>query len=140
LEFIDESSEFNLNDYLNELIDIYPLVLNNQINIEDSIKYAWEADKTVIDQAKKVMKETNVLIIIGYSFPSFNREIDSMLISEFEKNNLKWVVYQDPQSNLEIVESLFRDPKIVTIERENIQQFHIPHEFLFPNEGEEFIF
>ena len=39
-------------------------------------------------------------------------------------------------ANQDINNSIFSNPDIVQIEKENIDQFYIPHEFLFPTPAE----
>lgn len=105
-------------------------------NYNECIKYAWESNSKSIEQAKKVMEETDILIIIGYSFPSFNRHVDSELINSFQQNSYYKIVYQDPNISEDIVDSIFKNPKDVELKTEiDTRQFYIPHEFLFPTEG-----
>ncbi len=49
-----------------------------------SISFAWEnqaEDHSIVNLAMNGIKETNVLVIIGYSFPFFNRSVDRTLIN-----------------------------------------------------------
>lgn len=46
------------------------------------IKFAWET-RDVPEQLTDIMENTGTLVVIGYSFPFFNREIDSRLFSAF---------------------------------------------------------
>jgi hypothetical protein len=76
------------------------LVEDKKIPIK--IKYAWEEfdDKLyksnpeetlhtkMMNQAKKVIRETKELVIIGYSFPYFNREIDNQILKEGDFNKI----------------------------------------------------
>lgn len=80
---------------------------------DNSICYAWEMKSDKFDEALSVMDESEVLVIIGYSFPAFNREIDTKLIRAFENNKkgYKRIIYQDPLANDDIVNTLFQDPK-----------------------------
>jgi hypothetical protein len=62
----------------------------------EAFNYAWESGedydklhrrkKTLVDEAYKIMRQTDVLVIIGYSFPSFNRSIDKNLINSLNKD------------------------------------------------------
>lgn len=129
LELIDNQKQFRK-------------VGGKEISIKESIQYAWEEKDAQLGEAIKVMDETNVLIIIGYSFPSFNRKIDSQLIKVFEKSNqsYKKVIYQDPGANLDLVNSIFSDADNMVKVMTNTDQFHIPHEFLFSEINDELLY
>lgn len=126
----------NLHDsfekYLLGLLDNTTQFRRSKIDYSKCMKYAWETESKSLEYAKKVMRDTDILIIIGYSFPSYNRKIDSELINEFEKKSSRQIVYQDPNANQELLKSIFRNTDIVKFEKENTNQFHVPHEFLFP--------
>ncbi len=65
--------------------------------------FAWENDKYFkdkyyghnvnLERAEKIASETEILVVIGYSFPIFNREIDNMLFQKM--TNLEKVYIQD---------------------------------------------
>jgi hypothetical protein len=130
----------NFGSYLTGLLENYKQFKDSTSDYRDCIKYAWESDSKSIEKAKKIMRETDILIIIGYSFPSFNRKIDSELIREFEKGGYHKIIYQDPNANQDIINSIFRNPVDVQIEKINTKQFYIPHEFLSPSLGAEISF
>ena len=99
------------------------------------IKYAWEQDSKSLENALEIMKNTDILVVIGYSFPSFNRKIDSQLINAFQlDNNYMDIILQDPEANQDIINVLFEKPENVKV-NENPEQFYIPHEFLFPKDN-----
>lgn len=130
-ETVNKNNLDSLEKYLSSLIQNSTQF--KKIDYTNSIKYAWEIDSDTKGKALKIMEETNILVIIGYSFPAFNRKIDSELIKEFEKKDgYKKVYYQDPYGNLELINLLFSDSTIVE-PISNSNQFHIPHEFLFPS-------
>jgi|GEM_PF-897519 len=66
--------------------------------------FAWEADPNFrgkyqqhsenLEMAQKIARETQVLVVIGYSFPIFNRLIDGKLFEQME--DLEKVYVQDP--------------------------------------------
>jgi len=121
--------------YLNALFDTYSDFNKGgvtEMNYHNTIKYAWETTSAKLNAAKSKMRETNVLVIVGYSFPAFNREIDQTLINEFlAGDGNKKVVYQDPNPNEDLINLIFKNFKNLTFEKLNKKQFHIPHEFLF---------
>jgi hypothetical protein len=140
-EIVDKSKFSSVEAYLKELIGNRDKLDAEENSFQVSIKYAWEMKSDSLERAKQIMKETNILVIIGYSFPAFNRVIDQALIKEFESGaDYKRVIYQDPNANFDIVKSLFRNTgKAVELEKENTNQFYIPHEFLSPSKGEFFV-
>lgn len=139
-ETVDKTKFTSLKSYLVELGKKGLELERTEDSFLSTIKYAWEMDAESKEKAKSILKETNVLVIIGYSFPAFNRVIDQELIKEFEKGtDHKRVIYQDPNANTDIINSLFANPKNVQLEKENTEQFYIPHEFLSPSEGEFFV-
>lgn len=130
-ETVEKKHLNSLEEYLYHLLDNFKQF--RETDYLNSIKYSWELDSTTKQNALKIIKETNILVIIGYSFPAFNRKIDSELIKEFEKNNLyRKVYYQDPMGNSDLIKLLFSESTNVEFIK-NSSQFHIPHEFLFPS-------
>ena len=67
------------------------------------INYSWDDNDAKLSNAEKLLKETDILIIIGYSFPTFNRAIDAKLLGGIN-NSFDRVVYQDPESSKELLE------------------------------------
>ena len=45
--------------------------------------------------AHDIMAQTEVLVVIGYSFPMFNRKIDKSLMGSMSPNKLKKIYIQD---------------------------------------------
>lgn len=80
---------------------------NHVQNLSTNTKYfnfSWEAldrDHTenyksyggIIGQVENIAADTEILVIIGYSFPIFNREIDKMIFNKM--SNLKKIYIQD---------------------------------------------
>jgi hypothetical protein len=109
-------------------------------------------------EAEKIAEKTEILVVIGYSFPIFNREIDNRLMSKMEGRLEKvYIQDRDPskikstminafkvlQNTKEVekktarVLSGFNDsysrdilelPKVEIMEETNIDQFVIPYE------------
>lgn len=54
--------------------------------VKDSFTFAWEESRIAKDglaYAKRMISYADVLVVIGYSFPLFNREVDKMLLDAF---------------------------------------------------------
>ena len=118
---------------------------------EPLLSFAWEDDSSFnkntftekrIDLAKKMIEGTTVLVVIGYSFPFFNRKIDSQLFS-FMRNTLKKIYFQDPVLDGQSLFSQFdliKDKKefmeigpagrIITeiVHIQNVEQYYVPFE------------
>ncbi|SDL72252.1 hypothetical protein SAMN04488034_10915 [Salinimicrobium catena] len=142
-EIVDKMKFSSVESYLKEILRKRDELDTTKNNFQNSIKYAWEMESDSLERAKLLMEKTDILVIIGYSFPAFNRAIDQALIKEFEKGSgYKKVIYQDPNANEDIVRSLFRKGYkngYVKLEKENTAQFFIPHEFLSPSKGESIV-
>ena len=129
----------SFNEYWKLHSDMYDKTMDGSMSFKNFINYAWEHDfeQRWFEKIKNVLKETEVLIIIGYSFPPFNRLVDQFMMSNLIRPKLKEIVYQDPNANKEIIENLFADPKhfkyktsaSIRIIKENLEQFHIPNNY-----------
>jgi hypothetical protein len=115
-------------------------------HIEDALKcdhnnitFSWERFsnnsiqygemKEVIDAADKITTNTKILVIVGYSFPFFNRDIDKKLL--FKKTFEKIYVQDTNAENLiDVVKNSFEpsvDNKNI-IPVKNTDQFFLPPE------------
>tara|TARA_R110001599_G_scaffold8439_8_gene40958 strand:+ start:206 stop:1318 length:1113 start_codon:yes stop_codon:yes gene_type:complete len=133
-----------IEDYLLGILD-NKKQFKNQIKVDytNNIKYAWEGNNESLASAINVLEKTNLLIVVGYSFPSYNRETDSKMIaslgSKSVNKEIKQVIYQNPNINRELLENICGS-NIEVKHIENTSQFHIPHEFLFPQKGDDIFF
>lgn len=56
-------------------------------NEDNQLKFAWEKDEQVIKArgyAKEIITNSDVIVVIGYSFPTFNREVDREIFRDFD--------------------------------------------------------
>jgi hypothetical protein len=94
------------------------------------LNFAWEKDKhsqKAIEYAKNKVSEAHVIVVIGYSFPDFNRFIDKEIFQNSNPNKV-YVQDLDPESIIEKlngVGSKLRPAEPIT----NTEQFWIPYEF-----------
>lgn len=108
---------------------------NSETPLDDypTILYSWERN-TVFDfvrnNALDSTKETDILVIIGYSFPTFNRELDKKLLKNM--SSLKKVFIQSPESSIKGVMQRFKSLNESDVHVEpitNVEEFYIPFEF-----------
>jgi hypothetical protein len=122
----------NYNDYWNRIDHLYDSVKRGAVTFINQIKYAWEHESNPVwyKKVEEIFNDTEVLIIIGYSFPLFNRRIDLKLFSNLDCNKLKEIVYQDPKGNEELINSILKNPKYFKNSikvLKNSEQFYIPN-------------
>lgn len=82
------------------------------------ITFGWESTliHKRIEIAKSIVKETDYLVIIGYSFPFFNRVIDKEVFESLkESGKLKKIYYQDPFRTGDFLREQFLLPATIEI-------------------------
>ncbi|MDX1941836.1 MAG: hypothetical protein SFU99_14845, partial [Saprospiraceae bacterium] len=95
------------------------------------INFAWEKNvlsKKTLEFAKEIMHQTEVLVVIGYSFPNFNRTIDLELLKDTFFNR---VYIQTVKENIDDLSQRFKwliDRKVEIIPYSDTYQFFIPYE------------
>ncbi len=102
--------------------------------LDTHINFAWELQdnwfsKKAVEAAKAIISEASTLVIIGYSFPVFNRDIDKYI---FEDNRLEKIYIQDLAVSIEgiksrVIKTIDVDPEIIELET-SVDQFLIPFE------------
>lgn len=135
--FADELADNFSIPFFEILLKSYAVLrFSNNDYIRSGLSFAWESrinDETqldIIEEAKKASLNSEILVVIGYSFPYFNREVDRAIIRNMR--NLKKVYFQDKYPSvlkerfLSIREDLSMD---ALLERCDIGQFLIPNEF-----------
>lgn len=100
-----------------------------------SINYSWENEQIVENtrnNAIAAVKNTDILVVIGYSFPTFNRKTDSLILNSMEE--LMTVYVQSPKDTIEGVMQRIGalenfDHEINLVPVTNVEEFYIPFEF-----------
>lgn len=98
------------------------------------LTFAWETEpisRKVIEEAMLATKDTKVLVVIGYSFPFFNRIVDRKIIRGMEK--LEKIYFQAPgreaHNYLDRFQAIRNDyDKLKLIPIEDVAQFFLPPE------------
>ncbi len=131
--FKDE--KFNLNEIdegngvMNNCVKEYFRSIDNRVN--SNITFAWDSGRyeMFIDKICQMVDKTESLVIVGYSFPYFNKVVDDKILRSM--NNLKEIFIQDP--NAEYVKETIISLKALKtvggnsiIPISNLNQFYIP--------------
>ena len=97
---------------------------------KNTLSYAWEKYEYFIDKAISKTEHTDILIVIGYSFPYVNRSIDQELLQSMK--NLNKIYIQNPNASeiKESLESILTKEQCKNVEfifkDKNLSQFFIP--------------
>jgi hypothetical protein len=104
---------------------------NRFYNAGVNINFAWYSDKLIMSKVSESYNDTEILIVIGYSFPFFNRDVDRKIIRAM--SNLKKIYIQDctPENIKSRFLSILPDwqkRNIEIIEVKDISEFFLPPE------------
>ena len=124
--------EHKLMDNLEYLIELLEKNYHRSFN-KPLFSFAWENEPIVNETrqfAKVIMEETTILVIIGYSFPTFNRTVDRKIFDNISK--LKKIYYQAPREEmdelLDKLDGINPNLRAITKPIYNLSTFHIPNE------------
>jgi hypothetical protein len=112
----------------------YEYNLSNN-DFASSIKFAWENTAfatDLIEAAKYHIAQSSIILIIGYSFPTFNRTVDRSILSEIRNETLKYIYIQNPnwEDVITRITSLNQDLDTNKIRHSSTRdEFYIPYEF-----------
>lgn len=127
------SQEEFFDDRLDVLLEVHKEIERYR-QYSPFLKFAWEKDEQstlAIDHASSIIDRTHILVVIGYSFPDFNRPIDKQV---FTQNHIEEVFVQLPADDFEGVQYNMRSSlgrladKAVHIKQ--LREFFIPKEFI----------
>lgn len=119
-KFTDANDNYSLDSFIE-----YHNSFNNK-NHQSSLNFAWEKSikNDFLEGLNHNAKNAKNLVIIGYSFPQFNREIDKRLLNELKNTD---VYIQCKNDNEEIEGLLKREFNINRITKINqTKSFYIP--------------
>lgn len=100
--------------------------------ITPNFSFAWEENKSnssFFEQIQNEISDANILVIIGYSFPFFNRDIDRALINNMTQ--LEKVYFQSPEAEniVQRFEAVRADmSRIEKVLINDVKQFWLPNE------------
>lgn len=122
------------------LTDVYHSLISRGISDDIGgsklLSFAWEKqdkegnkiESEILKKAIEVARQTQILVIIGYSFPIFNNHIDKKLLGEM--GQLQKVYIQSPKAKE--IENILTDFSIPPGKIKDVgyfSQFHIPIEW-----------
>ncbi|SHK86641.1 hypothetical protein SAMN04488028_11055 [Reichenbachiella agariperforans] len=142
LSFIgNKLQEEDLDRIFTKTLERYSQLSSASNFFNDNIEYSWE-DKPHVENVRKqavaATKNTKHLTIIGYSFPTFNRQVDREILSSM--SNLKKIFIQalpDHIAGIEerlratIGENRIKNKRIEIHQIQDVSEFHIPFEYDF---------
>src|SRR5690606_20489812 len=132
IDFLTVSRTKKIDEILESIGYVSTSERRKQIQISNHINYAWEsnslAEKTR-NEAKRIFSETDILVIIGYSYHNFNKEIDKMLFNELKGRHTK-IYYQDPNASEIFLNQLVNvNETDINCDRIRKENFYLPYEF-----------
>lgn len=104
-------------------------------NKEIALNFAWEKGPnqlTAINLAERILAKTDELVIIGYSFPYFNRDVDIELLKKTANSvkRIKVMVHpNDFDSVKQSIQDILGNIKVVPEIHNDLDQFYIPSKF-----------
>ncbi|MBC2844068.1 hypothetical protein [Winogradskyella flava] len=100
-----KSFDSDLNQVINEVLEIYePSVYRK---FESTMSFAWESNSKSVEFSSNLCKsimDTELLVVVGYSFPFFNRKFDTDILSYM--SNLQKIYVQDPNNSDGIIQKI----------------------------------
>ncbi|MFZ4463468.1 MAG: hypothetical protein ACOYN5_06450 [Bacteroidales bacterium] len=134
------SSQYIYANFLNVPVDLtfMEIVVRSyvaatyEIEYRSNFSFAWEGEnpnRSIVDLAVKNVSDCIALVVIGYSFPFFNRDIDRKIINSMTQ--LKSVYFQAPDADnlIERFSAVRNDiSNIKLIPKFDLKQFVLPNE------------
>lgn len=112
-----------------QIIDLIRRILPSSLSY---LNLAWE--KTAesnegTEIAKEIISGTEILVVIGYSFPFFNRTVDKQIFEVLKNNHSLKIYYQNPSLDGSFLKKQFNLPTTISIEHiKEVNQFYVPFE------------
>ncbi|RZL60269.1 MAG: hypothetical protein EOO93_14750 [Pedobacter sp.] len=107
--FMVENNLSNDAESILNLISKYVVAREDSNDHECELKFAWERQhlSNLIKHATPMLEKIKVLVVIGYSFPFFNREVDEKMFDQFR--GLDKIIIQDkyPENIKEVMVEMF---------------------------------
>jgi hypothetical protein len=108
--------------------------LSETKNHSSAIHFAWDTGdyaSGLLEHIKNMVQDTTILVVVGYSFPFFNRSVDKAILGFLKSSSkFKKIYFQDPVLNGEQLRSQFSiDREIEIVHVKNTTNFLVPFEY-----------
>lgn len=119
-------------DGYDSIVELYNEYMKDEYTVHADINFAWESEKNyVLREISSIITKATVLVIIGYSFPFFNRQIDSLILNNMD--SLGKVYIQVPEINHNGVNERIRAlmekvPEMIFLK--DLSSFYIPFNYV----------
>lgn len=116
---------------LKQVLTLYWCTLKQLERCETALSFAWEdvrrTDGNIIEIAKKAIANTEALVVIGYSFPFFNRQVDKEIFAAATSLKKVYIQNMEASSVIDSFSSIRADIQYVK-GIEGCKQFYLPPE------------
>jgi hypothetical protein len=100
--------------------------------LSSNLSFAWENwgdSRLGIEKIKSYLSDFKTLVVIGYSFPFFNRDVDRIIFSGLSSLNKIYVQDKHADGVIERIEAVLPgSDKVKIIPINNCEQFYLPNE------------
>lgn len=116
------------------LINWYSGSMKKDGFLEPATSFAWEDEEqsvngTTLEQTLEAVAGSEILVIIGYSIPYFNRDVDQRILGSLANLNKIYIQDKDPEEvKARLAELLPNVEQIAIGLKSNIDQFFLPTE------------
>ncbi len=118
---------------IENVLHAFMMFLRFPFQFTPMIHFAWEDNKIsemLINESKKATIDTEVLIIIGYSIPFFNRNVDRDIIQNMKA--IKKIYIQAPVKDAEDIRTRLKS--IIDLPRDKVELITDVKQFFLPPE------
>ncbi|MGN6179271.1 MAG: hypothetical protein ACTHNW_08825 [Mucilaginibacter sp.] len=132
---VDGLKNKSLNEVIEKITQHYSSIISNNellLHFNNHLSYAWEHnfESEFYNLMSKTLADTTILVVIGYSFPYFNRKQDKKILNDFMPR-LKKVYFQDlnPENLKERFTAINEYiPSTSLVGINSVDQFYFPNE------------
>jgi hypothetical protein len=121
-------SEYTVNTFI-QTLSMYNKMIRSPGMVVSDLTFSWEQEQSIFNNYASDFSDVSTLVVIGYSFPFFNREIDRIIIGGMDALNK--IYLQAPakdhvglKSRVESIRPHIRE--IITVN--DCTSLHIPYE------------
>ena len=126
---------YHLNQSLDNINQLFEKLKNDKEHKHQLLTFAYEGSdganyylRNRLKFATEIIQGTEILVIIGYSFPDDNVKVDNHILNALKESGLKKIVFQNPSDDGSFLIDEFGLNGIRLIHKLNCDEFFIPRE------------